>query len=140
MLMKFDASGSIEEPELHDGLLRAICLEESEGADSLVLECIDAYGQHFILRFPKLRRLRVDKFTEGQSVSEIEFVTGGAIPEDDLIWLYHVEAADWRSTWLPDDQKKSLTLLRFTTTYLCELRALLQSSIADWTYELKGGK
>jgi hypothetical protein len=132
-LVKGD-DGTLLEPEFHDGLFTGIILSEEKGDLTLICKPVDR--KEFNLVVPKIDRLRVDYFLEGNTIFEISIHEGASCPASSVECLFNYNEEHARQ-FLPRHMKEivdgSWTLLEVSTSYGCQLAALSKAHADEIT-------
>jgi hypothetical protein len=134
MKLVIEPDGCLMEPNLHDGLLLGIVLSEDRG--DLTLICREVDGKEFRLVLPKLKRLRVDKFLEGNIIFGISVYEGERCSPERVNWLFDYNdehSRQYLPRHLKDITDGGWTLLEISTSYGCELVALSKAHADEIT-------
>jgi hypothetical protein len=88
MTLVIDGNGTVTDPDFHDGQLLGIVL--SPDREDLTLYCRRVDGRDFSLMLPRIVRLRVDNFLEGNIIYEISIREGDRCPAEAVqrLWNY----------------------------------------------------
>jgi hypothetical protein len=115
----------LREPDLHDGTLTGIVLNDLKG---VTVYCADVDGRQYVLRLAGLVRLCADHFLEGNIIFEVKVHTQKFSSE--LIRRVYGEDDNSAPEWLPGVMLNlshgTWTLLEVTSSYGCHLLALAQ--------------
>jgi len=131
---KFDASGVLRSPDLHDGLLSGIIVSKDKQVDLIVY---DAGGKEYLISLRSVKRLRAKDFFEGNILFDITLFRLKSCPMDLLEELYGIDNKSGDSTFIKKlKQTKELEgyhIIDVSPSYGCSLVALfsdLEISIA----------
>lgn len=116
------------DPNLHDGNLTGIVVD-ADG--TLILYCAAVSGERYVLRLPRLERLRAKEFLEGNVIDDLYIYTRD-FPSNLVGDAYGASPGD-APQWLVDRirgmQRDSWTLLRIESSLGCSLVAIAQDPI-----------
>lgn len=127
--------GVIIAPELHDGELTGIVLSSHGERSDLLLYATSCEGPRFKIEIPNIVRLRVDNFLEGNIIFELELFEGMQISTKDLQDVYLSD--DYSDVWLGEGGRAAHCLLKVSTSYGCEGRALFEAPASAVYFELE---
>jgi hypothetical protein len=125
MALVVDREGILRDPGLHDGLLVGINLRPDK--EELLLDCRSVDGKDIRLTLPKLIRLRVDNFLQGNIICDISIHEGDRCSPQAVKRVYGYDDDDaqkWISTNMKEIIDGRWTLVEVSTSYGCELVAL----------------
>ena len=122
---KFDASGVLRSPDLHDGLLRGIIVSKDKQADLIVY---DTGGKEYLISLRNVKRLRAKDFFEGNILFDITLFRLESCPMNLLEDLYGIANKFGDSTFIETlKQTEGLEgyhVIDVSPSYGCSLVAL----------------
>jgi len=134
MDLRRDNSGTVIEPEFHDGQLLGFVLSPSD--QSLTIFCQTVDKLDYVIRVPSLVRFRGDDFREGNIIFDISIREGRAIPPSAVrkVWSYDDAAADkFLTSRLEEIGRGKWALLEVTSSYGGQLLAISRSAASSLT-------
>lgn len=114
--------GGVREPDLHDGHLVGVHVQEDKVVDLFLR---DVAGVGFQFRLEGVERLRANDFRQGNIILSAELRTGPDITEQDIIDVGAVGSKDEDLRLILERaQEEGLTIFRIDPSYGCTLTAL----------------
>ena len=122
---KFDTSGVLKCPDLHDGLLRGISVSKDKQADLMVC---DINAKEYLISLRNVKRLRAKDFCEGNILFDLTFFGLKNCPQNLLEQLYDLNIKAPDSTFIDrlknTEELSGYRVLDVSSSYGCSLIAL----------------
>ena len=124
-----DSKGVVRSPDLHDGSLEGILVENRAGIQHLVLSATDTQGRKVSIACPNVVRMILNNLREGNIVFALSLTEGSNIDTEDLKAVFDDDA--YSDTWLGTQGRQDCTMMRISSSYGCDGLVLLRSRSSD---------